>query len=172
MNHGFSYPHLICKPYIDIFCNTNALQAQYAQIQKHIDRPEFPAPTPQEIATSTKEIIFKRSGVTIAKLSPTVRVKYGEDVNPNEAKALEFVSRYTSIPVPKVLAAYTYGPIERDEEGPEFDAYIFTEYVEGQSLDKIWTGLDDSAKSNIMDELNEYFVQLRAIPGGDLHWIS
>jgi hypothetical protein len=139
-----------------------------SQVKFFIDRPDFQAPTPKEVVTSTGEIIFKRSGVKIAKLTPSIRVKYGDDVHMNEAKALDFVSQHTSIPVPRVLAAYTYGPIEREEEGVrDFDTYIFTEYVEGQSLDKVWTGLDNSTKSTIMDELKGYLVQLRAIPGGN-----
>jgi hypothetical protein len=102
--------------------------------------------------------------VQVARLSPTVIVKYGDNVHVNDAKALEYVSTHTSIPVPRVFANYTYGPIDRDEEPSGFDTYIFMEYLEGQSLDKEWNNLDDKAKSTVMDELKDYLSQFRAIP--------
>src|ERR1700753_1740379 len=143
------------------------IMASPATIQRYIEN-QFLAPTPQEIAESPKEIVFKRGGVTIAILSPNIRIKYGEDVHMNEEKALEFVSKHTSVPVPKVLAAFTYGPIQREEEGGcDFDTYIITEYLEGQSLDKEWNSLNESTKSTIMKELEGHLIQLRAIPGGE-----
>lgn len=147
------------------FDTMSATQSGGPQIHKHIEQSGFTTPTPQEVATAEKDIIFKRGGVTIAKLSPTVKVKYGDDVKLNEAKALDFISRHTSIPVPKVFAAYTYGPIDRDiDEGDPYETYIFMEHVEGQSLDNVWETFDESAKSSIMSDLGGYLTQLRAIP--------
>jgi hypothetical protein len=95
-------------------------------------------------------------------------VKYGDSVQLIEAKSMEFVARHTSLPVPQVYAAYTYGPFEdRDEEwSSKYDTYIFMDFVDGQTLEKEWSSLHDEAKSRIMTELKAYFAQLRAIPGG------
>jgi Phosphotransferase enzyme family len=121
--------------------------------------------TPHDVVTSAKEIIFRRGGVTVAKLSPTILVKFGEDVRPNEAKALRLVYQHTCIPVPAVFATYRYGPLDRDEEDYSlmYDTYIFMEFIKGRTLDEAW-GLDDPNKESIMRELQGYLTQLRTIP--------
>jgi hypothetical protein len=95
-------------------------------------------------------------------------MKYGDSVRLSEARTLEFVRHHTSIPVPRVYAAYTYGPFEeRDEEWhSKYDTYHFLDLVEGQTLEKEWGNLGDDEKSRVMHELQGYLEQLRAVPGG------
>jgi hypothetical protein len=40
------------------------------------------------------------------------------------------------------------------------------DFIDGQTLDKEWSNLDDAAKSQVMVELKSYLPLLRAIPGG------
>ncbi|TID19415.1 kinase-like protein [Venturia nashicola] len=138
------------------------------QVEIHIIEPNFELITPQALSSSNPEIIFSRGGVRVARVSPTIVVKYGDDVHLIEATTLEFLASHTSILVPRVYAAYTYGPFEdRDEESSsKYDTYIFMDFIDGQTLDKEWSNLDDAAKSQVMAELKGYLVQLRAIPGG------
>lgn len=52
---------------------------------------------------------------------------------------MRFVEQHTeNLPVPKIFACYTYGPIRRDIEdyGSLFNIYIFMSFVEGQTLVK------------------------------------
>ncbi|KAE8356811.1 kinase-like protein [Aspergillus coremiiformis] len=130
--------------------------------------PGFTVPSPDSVnekVTSTNTI-FNWGGITIAKISPSVVVKFGSHVTLDEAKNLMFVEQNTeTVPVPKVFACYSYGPIHRDikDYGSLFDTYIFMSYVEGQTLDKVWETYDDVTKSQIANELKEYIHQLRQI---------
>ncbi|KAF2422858.1 kinase-like protein [Tothia fuscella] len=138
------------------------------QLQIHIKKPNFELITPQALPSSGPAIIFSCGGVKITRVSPTIVVKYGDDVSMIEATTLEFLAKHTSIPVPQVCAAYTYGPFEdRDQEfSLKHDTYIFMDFINGQTLDKEWSNLDDTTKSRVMAELKDYLTQLRAIPGG------
>jgi aminoglycoside phosphotransferase (APT) family kinase protein len=138
------------------------------QLQVHIQKLGFELITPEALSSSKRDVIFSRGGVEIARVSPTLVVKYGDAVQLVEARSMEFVAKHTSLPVPHVYAAYTYGPFEeRDEESfSKYDTYIFMEFIDGQTLEKEWPSLDNTAKSNIITELKAYFTQLRTIPGG------
>ena len=82
-------------------------------------------------------------GVKIAKISGEVVVKFGSHVTISEAKNMVFVKKNTeNVPVPKVFACYSYGPIHRDTDdyGSLYDTYIFMSFVEGQCLDRSQIG--------------------------------
>jgi hypothetical protein len=138
------------------------------EIQVQIKAPGFEIITPEAFSSLSHEVIFTRGGVRITKLSPNLVVKYGDNVQMNEAVTLDFIGRHTSIPIPRVYAAYTNGPFEdRDEEwSSKYDTYIFMEFVEGQTLEQEWGLLDEVAKSRMMMELQGYLEQLRGVPGG------
>ncbi|RAH62880.1 phosphotransferase enzyme family protein [Aspergillus piperis CBS 112811] len=90
--------------------------------------------------------IFCWGGVKIVKISPEVVVKFGSHVTLHEAKSMVFVDQNTeTVPVPKIFAYYSYGPIDRDidDYGSYYDNYIFMSYVEGQRLDKLKGYLDE-----------------------------
>jgi hypothetical protein len=70
--------------------------------------------------------------VNIAKISPEVVVKFGSHVAVGEAKSMMFVEQNTeTIPVPKDLACYFFGPMHRDTEdyGSLIDIYIFMSFA-------------------------------------------
>lgn len=140
------------------------------QINVVLSAPDFLAPDPDSVNdTATNEnTIFNWGGVKIVKLSPGVVVKFDPHVTATEAKSMVFVSEKTMVPVPKVFACYSYGPIERDVEdyGSLFDTYIFMSYVEGQMLDTVWESYNEITKRCIADQLKQCFRDLRSISGG------
>lgn len=111
-------------------------------------------------------MIFSHGGVKIKKIAPDLVVKYGDAVQMNEARALQFVAKNTSIPVLHIFAVYTHGPFEdRDEEwSSKYDTYIFMKFVDGETADKEWERLDHISKDCVMGELQGYLEQLRNIP--------
>lgn len=130
--------------------------------------PGFAAPDPDSIkrTVTSENTIFSWGSVEIARISADIVEKFGFHVTLSEAKNMIFIKQNTeSLPIPKVLAYYTYGPISRDMDdyGSLFDIYIFMDYVEGQSLDKVWGAYDETTKSYIASQLKEYLCQLRQI---------
>lgn len=111
--------------------------------------------------------IFSWGGVEIAQLFPGIVVKFGSHVSIREAKNMIFVKRNTeNVPVPKVFACYTYGPIDRDvlDYGSLYDTYIFMGFVEGRSLDyMVWDSYDATTKRRIAGQLKGYLSELRSI---------
>ncbi|KNG88824.1 hypothetical protein ANOM_002478 [Aspergillus nomiae NRRL 13137] len=100
--------------------------------------PGFVAPDPDSVneKVTPSNTIMNWGGVKIAKIFPDIVVKFGSHVTFTEAQNMIFVKQNTeTMPVPKIFACYTYGPIQRDigDYGSLFDTYIFMSYVEGQS---------------------------------------
>lgn len=98
------------------------------------------------------------------KISPEVVVKFGSHVTLHEAKSMLFVNQNTeTVPVPKIFAYYSYGPIARDigDYGSYYNNYIFMGYVEGQRLDKVWDTYDSVTKTRIAGQLKGYLDELR-----------
>ena len=91
-------------------------------------------------------------------------VKFGGGVDLKEAKTMLFIAERTSIPIPKLLAAYTYGPLPGTKEAPRYRTYIFTEYVPGAIFDNVWDESSDAFKAKVKGELKGYMEELRAIP--------
>lgn len=134
--------------------------------------PDFSAPSPECVnkKSNAENVIFNWGGVKILKVSPGVVVKFGSHVTVNEARNMIFVEQNTeNVPVPKVFACYTHGPICRDVDdfGSLYDTYIFMSFVEGESLDKVWELCDETAKSRITSQLKGYFYELRCIDNGN-----
>lgn len=127
--------------------------------------PGFAAPDPDSIkrTVTSENTIFSWGSVEIARISADIVEKFGFHVTLSEAKNMIFVKQNTeSLPIPKVLAYYTYGPMSRDMDdyGSLFDIYIFMDYVEGQSLDKVSGTYDEITKGYIASQLKEYLCQL------------
>ncbi|KAJ5474759.1 hypothetical protein N7475_004325 [Penicillium sp. IBT 31633x] len=104
--------------------------------------------------------------VTIRRLSPDMVVKYGSFVTVTEAQSMIYVAERTqSIPVPKVFANCTHGPLDRDldDYGSLFDTYIFMSLVDGQTLDLAWDSYDELTKIRISNQLRTYMDEVREI---------
>ncbi|KAH8423949.1 aminoglycoside phosphotransferase family protein [Aspergillus melleus] len=139
------------------------------QLNIHYSVPEFTPPHPDTIQEHCKDpnnLIFCH-GVIILILSPTVAVKFGPHIKIIEAESMLYVARSTTVPVPKVFAYYTYGPIDRDldDYGSYYDTYIFMTLVDGVTLDVAWDQLSDVDKTRISEQLAGYVQELRDMDG-------
>ncbi|EPS43124.1 hypothetical protein H072_2871 [Dactylellina haptotyla CBS 200.50] len=135
------------------------------KLSMHTVRGGFSPLTPDEV--NKLEYFFHRGGVRIAKVSPEIIVKYGSDVRVKEADTIDFIRENTQIPVPKIHAVYTHGPFDRPEFDAidEYDTYIFMDYIEGETLEKMWPNFDEKDKVGIMDELKGHLEELRNMEG-------
>ena len=105
----------------------------------------------------------------LAKMSPTMAVKWGHHASLIEAKNMLYVAENTSIPVPKLYAAYAYGPIDRDlnDHATFYDVYIFMECIEGEDLGKSWDKHTSTEKQAISADLKKHMDELRSLPPAD-----
>lgn len=148
--------------------HTDRKVASGLQMNTLYSDPDFLAPDPECVneKVNTGNVIFNWGGVKIAKISGEVVVKFGSHVTISEAKNMVFVKKNTeNVPVPKVFACYSYGPIHRDTDdyGSLYDTYIFMSFVEGQCLDRVWESYDETMKNRIASQLKGYFHKLRNI---------
>lgn len=122
--------------------------------QEIISPEQFEASNPEKVATG------------VAKISPTMVVKYGTHVSLIEAKNMLYVAEHTSIPVPTLYAAYAYGPLDRDvgDYGSVYDTYLFMEFVEGENLAKAWGKCTSTEKQMISTDLKKHMTELRSLP--------
>ncbi|PFH61723.1 hypothetical protein XA68_16444 [Ophiocordyceps unilateralis] len=71
-----------------------------------------------------------------------------------EAYALRFVSRHTSIPVPKVHCAFVY----------KGKTYIVMSKIRGQMLRNGWLSRPQESKKKILEQLSRMLAELRSVP--------
>ena len=95
----------------------------------------------------------------------------------SEAENQIFVAKSTSIPVPKVFAAFTHRVVNTSPGWPsdnnsnregynyEYHLYILMEVVPGDTLDDIWEHTTAEVKQALSAELKGYVKQLREIRG-------
>ena len=91
-----------------------------------------------------------------------------------EAKNQILIANSTSIPVPKVFAVLTYGPLPDSsypgEKRDSYDTYILMEVVPGATLEDVWEDgtaeVKQALSTELSVELQGYIKQLREIPGG------
>lgn len=121
----------------------------------------LPLPTPDDLADSQPLKNAGFSGKQVVRVRDEYVVKFGRDVDATEAHNMMFVARSTSIPVPKVYAIY-----QRQEESGTI-TYIVMQYIEGTTLNDMWTALTHDGKTNISRTLRGYFDQLRQLQGPD-----
>lgn len=86
-------------------------------------------------------------------LNPYTVVKTGDITHMAEADTMKFVLANTSIPVPQVHNAYV-----DDQTG---EVVIIMDFIEGESLDKVWETYSDSDRASVLSQLREYVSQLR-----------
>ncbi|KAJ8111343.1 hypothetical protein OPT61_g6038 [Boeremia exigua] len=107
--------------------------------------------SPEQLEASNPEMLATRGGSQLAKMSPSMLVKYAER---------------TSILIPKLFAAYAYGPLDRDigDFGSVYDTYIFMELIEGEDLGRSWGNCTSTEKEMISADLKKHITELRALP--------
>ncbi|TVY50551.1 hypothetical protein LCER1_G008409 [Lachnellula cervina] len=121
-----------------------------------------PLPTNQEIHDSTAQYVDS-GGRRVVRIGSYV-IKYGPHVSVIEGENMIFVSRETTIPVPRVYAIYTATEIFCDTNTREECNYIVMEHLEGHTLDFEWGLLSAQQKDHILAQLRGYMNQLRSIP--------
>ncbi|KAF2433942.1 phosphotransferase enzyme family protein [Tothia fuscella] len=122
--------------------------------------------SPEQLMASNPEIFASGGGSQMAKLSPSILVKYGTHTSLIEAKNMLYVAERTSVPVPRLFAAYAYGPLDRDVDdfGSVYDTYIFMELIEGEDLGKTWGKCTSAEKQKISTDVKTYMTELRSLP--------
>ncbi|GLB01805.1 hypothetical protein AtubIFM57258_000215 [Aspergillus tubingensis] len=103
------------------------------------------------IATLRKIRPFEGS---VLMLTDRICVKYGKLVDLTEAATMRFVSQKTSIPVPKVLCAFTH----RD------CTYIVMERVKGNYIGAGWVYRSEESKAKILTQLKSMVEEMRKLP--------
>ncbi|KAJ5563650.1 hypothetical protein N7535_008814, partial [Penicillium sp. DV-2018c] len=127
--------------------------------------PGFDVPHPDAVweACQTPNNLIFCHGVTVVKLSPEVVVKFGAHVKTIEAKNMIYVAQNSRVPLPRVFAYYTYGPIDRDigDYGSLYDTYIFMSFIDGKTLHDSWESLDATSKCRVSNQLATYVQEIR-----------
>ncbi|KJK86133.1 hypothetical protein H633G_10016 [Metarhizium anisopliae BRIP 53284] len=95
-------------------------------------------------------ILFHRK---VVHRSDGVVVKSGKRLAVGEAEAMR-VARKAGIPVPLVYQAKTF---------PDGKSEIHMDYVQGESLDKLWPTMSVEEKKDVCRELREILEQMRSI---------
>jgi tRNA A-37 threonylcarbamoyl transferase component Bud32 len=113
---------------------------------------DYTIPTDEELAEGI--VLAGGTDRRVVKVNSFTVVKYGPQVTLDEAANMIFISKHTTIPVPKVFYAY-------EKNGC---CYIFMEFVQGDLLRKIWKSISVQEKNAIVDEWRDYIHQMRQIP--------
>ena len=116
--------------------------------------PVVALPTPEEVEMSTNILSdFAQGGRRVVGLDNDIVVKYGTNIDLDEAKSTSFVARNTTIPVPTILGTYTH----------QSKNYIFMTRAKGIPLSECLYSLSPTDYDTITEEMKEYMYELRAL---------
>jgi aminoglycoside phosphotransferase len=103
---------------------------------------------------SLSRFIYPRSiGFRTIRIGPNTFLKVGRHVDIAEAHAMRYVAQNTSIPIPRVQAAWC----------SEECTFIVMDYVRGYELEYAWHDMSPKTKRRVIDQLKDYMRQLRAL---------
>jgi tRNA A-37 threonylcarbamoyl transferase component Bud32 len=94
----------------------------------------------------------------VYKLNDTTVVKVRDGARLSEAATMDFVRHKTSIPIPKVYAAYV-------DENDSTKSLLIMEYIKGEVLCDVWNSIPPAQKEEIILQLRGYLEELRAVKG-------
>ncbi|GLA84079.1 hypothetical protein AtubIFM56815_008289 [Aspergillus tubingensis] len=103
------------------------------------------------IATLRKIRPFEGS---VLMLTNRICVKFGKLVDLTEAVTMRFISQNTSIPVPKVLCAFTHRNC----------TYIVMERIKGNYIGAGWVYRSEESKAKILTQLKNIVEEMRRLP--------
>ncbi|KAJ5697413.1 hypothetical protein N7488_011097 [Penicillium malachiteum] len=92
---------------------------------------------------------------SVLMLTNGVCVNHGRYIHLSEASTMRFISQHTSIPVPKVLCAFTHS-----ESGV---TYIVMERIKGDMIGKGWVKRNENSKAKLLSQLAERIRELRSL---------
>lgn len=118
-----------------------------------IGRPSYvldPADLPRQY-----DLVPNKLGDRIRLIDSNTVVKYGSGVKLAEAEVMKLVSEKTTIPIPKVEAAYVL----------EGKGYIIMSYEPGERFDDYWDAASEDVREGLIAQLKGYVSQLREVKG-------
>ncbi|KAI1082686.1 phosphotransferase enzyme family protein [Whalleya microplaca] len=126
----------------------------------YASRVPAPLPTLAEIVLS-RDIIGRDDHRTIVRVGRHFLVKYGTDVDLNEAANMLFVRANCDIRIPKLYAAYREHSMGLN--------IIIMEFIRGQTIRSIFDRLRRRDREDIAERLRTYMRRLRRIPAGNFY---
>ncbi|KAE8408866.1 kinase-like protein [Aspergillus pseudonomiae] len=115
-------------------CGTEEAQTIEPQVNILCSAPGFTVPYPDDVDAKLTEsnTIFNWGGVTIAKISPTIAVKFGSHVRLSEAKNIMFVEQNIDTPYFHQLRQLRHeNYIGSADFGPVTDPFLETYFNKG-----------------------------------------
>jgi len=112
-------------------------------------------PSRNDIATCS-EVLSNRTGCRVVGVGRHYVVKYGTQVDLNEGETMLYLSRTTTVRVPRVFALFRDGETQKN--------FIIMERIHGQSLEQVWPSLSKVDKQDIADQLKNSMDELRLLP--------
>jgi Phosphotransferase enzyme family len=109
-------------------------------------------PTPEEVEASTDILFDQGWGIRVVGVGDYV-VKYGRNIYPEEAAALDFVAKHTTIPSPSLLGYYEHAG----------KSYLFMSRMPGVLLEESIKELAPDQLQTISGELKLMADQLRRL---------
>ncbi|KAL5366197.1 kinase-like protein [Aspergillus floccosus] len=104
------------------------------------------------LAIKVLKNIRPRKG-TVLMLTGGLCVKYGRRVHLSEASTMRFISQHTSIPVPKVLCAFSRSG----------STYIVMERIKGDIIGNGWVKRSESSKEKLLLQLAKMICDMREL---------
>lgn len=93
----------------------------------------------------------------VLMLTNRLCVKYGRRVHLSEASTMRFISQHTSIPVPKVLSAFTHSGC----------TYIVMERIRGEIIGSGWVKRSEESKTKLLSRLRKLVTEMRELQPPD-----
>ena len=116
-------------------------------------------PTIAEIEAAAEILSFPDNFTKVVRVKEHFAVKFGNGVPLSEAENMKSIAAHSTIPVPKVYAAFIDPETNR--------AYIIMDYIPGDDLQKLLPSLTPSEKAVICRLIRDSIVKLRKIPAPD-----
>ncbi|KAJ6512981.1 kinase-like protein [Mycena sanguinolenta] len=80
----------------------------------------------------------------------------------NEAEVIRYLKKRTTIPLPEIVLSAT----------GLFEHFMVMKRIDGDPLDCVWADMSREQQANVIRQLRDIVVQLRALPPPDPHAIS
>lgn len=132
---------------------------------RYIKRGQTLFPCPSSVDASTffdlapdeevVTVLCKPMGRIILEYDFSIVTKSGHGVRPAEAEAMRLISKYTTVPVPKVY---------HTDFSDEYDGFIEMSLIPGSPLEGIWDAMDEKSKESICRQTWDLISEIRSIP--------